>query len=198
MIYLIDYENTGDKIFENMNLLNKNDKLIIFFSEPSSKMSFATHIVLENSKIEREYINVKVGGKNALDFQLSTYVGYLISEDATREYCIISKDAGFDAVCRFWKERNIKIKRQAEFLQKGGSAKAEKVKASGGTDKDSSDSLIELQKSYKKDAQTVLTIVAQNTSKQAINNALVKTYGSDKAGKIYKVIKPYIKNKSGK
>ena len=41
--------------------------------------------------------------KNALDFQLSTYLGYLIHEAKDSYFYIISKDNGFKHVVDFWK-----------------------------------------------------------------------------------------------
>ena len=48
------------------------------------------------------------------------------------------------------------------------------------------------------DLQTVLDFVSSGKSKQAVNNLLVKQYGSKKAGELYKKIKPLLKEKKGK
>ncbi len=49
-----------------------------------------------------------------------------------------------------------------------------------------------------KDWKAILEYITQCKTKQEVNNALVKNYGSEKAGKLYKKIKPLLKNKKGK
>ena len=47
-------------------------------------------------------------GKQALDIQLASYLGYLIgTEPADTEYYIISKDKGYRNVQSFWPDRRI-------------------------------------------------------------------------------------------
>ena len=56
------------------------------------------------------------GGKaNALDFQLSTYLGACVQKHPEKKYYIISKDSGYDYVCDFWKNTNVYVKRIARF-----------------------------------------------------------------------------------
>ena len=47
------------------------------------------------------------GTKNALDFQLSSYLGYIIreNEDKPYNYYIVSKDKGFECIINFWKKK---------------------------------------------------------------------------------------------
>ena len=44
----------------------------------------------------------------------------------------------------------------------------------------------------------VMNCIRNGKSKQTINNLLVKQYGSEKAGELYKKIKPLLKEKKGK
>ena len=50
-------------------------------------------------------------GKNGLDFQLVSYLGYLLKTASKSNYVIVSNDCGFDAVVRFWQERGMSVSR---------------------------------------------------------------------------------------
>lgn len=50
---------------------------------------------------------------NALDFQLCSYLGYLIRGGSKSSYCILTNDKGFDAAVSFWAEKGIKIYRHS-------------------------------------------------------------------------------------
>ncbi len=187
MVYLIDYENVGDNVFSHINTLSEEDKIVVFYNANTSKLSFTSHRLLEKSVINREYISINTGTKNALDFQLATYLGYLIANDNKTEYCIVSKDNGFDVICNFWKSRGAKVTRSNEIaVEKPKSQeKSKKVK-------------LELETAlsgFSNDSKGITTIINESKSKQEINNKLVKKYGSEKAGKIYKIIKPFFVNK---
>ncbi len=63
------------------------------------------HQCICNSKANFRYYEITAGGKNALDFQLSTFLGFLISKNPEESFYIISKDRGFQRVIGFWEER---------------------------------------------------------------------------------------------
>ncbi|MBD4634368.1 hypothetical protein GUG51_27715, partial [Xanthomonas citri pv. citri] len=52
---------------------------------------------------------VEVGTKNALDFQLATYLGYMIAKDKEQEYFLVTKDNGFNILCSYWSKQDVKI-----------------------------------------------------------------------------------------
>lgn len=60
------------------------------------------HQKVLTSKADIEYFKVNVGGKNALDFQLSTLLGYLVAKDTYTNIFVISNDRGFDFLHDFW------------------------------------------------------------------------------------------------
>ena len=76
--YFIDYENTHS--LNGINELTKEDSVIIFYSDNANSLSFDIHQEILKCEAYIEYKLVKVGTPNALDFQLSTYLGYLIKE----------------------------------------------------------------------------------------------------------------------
>ncbi|WP_028505119.1 PIN domain-containing protein [Ruminococcus sp. FC2018] len=101
-IYLVDFENVKSKGLEGVDKLSETDSVIIFFSENSDTLSFEMHQKVLSSKADIEYFKVSVGGKNALDFQLSTLLGYMVAKETYSHIFVISNDKGFDFLHAFW------------------------------------------------------------------------------------------------
>ena len=102
--YLIDYENVSKDGLNGVTRLTENDRVIIFYSERADRMTFGLHRRLNATKATIEYKKVEVGGHNALDFQLATYLGFLIAENSKEEYCVVSNDRGFEYLTGFWRK----------------------------------------------------------------------------------------------
>ena len=100
--YLVDFENVKSKGLVGIDRLTSDDHVIIFYSENSDTISFEMHCMVMQAKAEVDYMKVRVGGKNALDFQLSTLLGYLVAEGDNSHIFIISNDRGFDKLHDFW------------------------------------------------------------------------------------------------
>ena len=101
-IYLIDFENVKSKGLTGIDSLTEYDRVIIFYSENADTINFEMHQKVLISKAEVEYFKVHVGGKNALDFQLSTLLGYLVSKNYYSHIFVISNDKSFDFLHDFW------------------------------------------------------------------------------------------------
>lgn len=106
-VYLIDFENVTSAGISGIQRLTKEDKVYIFYTVNASNMSFAAHMNLLSSPAEVIYYNVTSGGKNALDFQLASFLGYLISKGEDKDFYIISNDKGYDHVKNFWERSGI-------------------------------------------------------------------------------------------
>ncbi|MCH5185300.1 MAG: hypothetical protein J1F64_04155 [Oscillospiraceae bacterium] len=289
--FLIDYENVTSDGLAGIELLGRDDETVIFYSDKADKITFDIYEKMKKSKSEITMRKVNVGSKNALDFQLASYLGYLIGMNNSDIYFVISKDQGFSVLKDFWEEANILfmpdissaidyLKRtDTESVQVGKNTAAYTNNAPVNNDisnnslsleltqvlkstvtvsteltsivklvdtvnssqmdrctgcrkvsdylkenyaSEKAKTIYNLVKVFIKDEKTVPnsemarvlknvaasgTEIAQiieivNTSKanvnkshkcQAVNNALCKKYGSEKAGKIYKLVKPYIK-----
>lgn len=92
MIYLIDFENVHSDGLKGIEQLGKKDKCYIFYSEHAGVLTFNMHKRITESKADIFYVEAQVGMKNALDFQLVSYLGYMIREAPEEDYCIISND----------------------------------------------------------------------------------------------------------
>ena len=184
--YLIDYENTGENGLDGIENLDSRGRVIIFYSENADKMSFDLHQMLQECSASIEFKKITTGKKNALDFQLATYLGYLMAKAEGGNFYIVSKDLGYEVLLEFWKGRHLRL---IEMISAG--APKEEGKPGGLEEK------LQMAIPEEKDWKAILEYITQCKTKQEVNNALVKNYGSEKAGKLYKKIKPLMKNKKG-
>ena len=205
--YLIDFENL--KNINGCDTLLENDTIVFFYSKNANTLSFELHIELSECKANKEYIKAESGGKNALDFQLSTYVGYLIAKNPNEEIYIISKDAGFQNVLSFWKQKGKGVLKLRKNIVE---ADCETIDS---TEKSSENALKTTKQEHKETIETVLKNNASKLgitqeqqkkiieifngfkTKSAINNNMNKYFrDSEKVSAINKVLKPFFKDKS--
>lgn len=115
--FLIDYENTKLSVNDDLVKCSEGDKVIVFFSNccKNISMDIVEDIIKKGASFS--CIEIKQGTKNALDFQLSSYLGFIIGsgcEDAN--IYIVSKDKGYDCLCDFWQNLyNMKVERIARM-----------------------------------------------------------------------------------
>ncbi len=108
-IYLIDFENVASEGLSGITYLAPEDQVIIFYSNNSNRLSMKMHILIGKSVCQLDYFEATVGGKNALDHQISTWLGYLVGTNAAqRNYYIVSKDMGYRFVASFWTSSPLK------------------------------------------------------------------------------------------
>lgn len=112
--YLIDFENVKSRGMEGVELLTEEDTVCIFYSDNADSMTFDLHQKLNETKAQIIYHKVAVGTKNALDFQLATYLGYLICEQQKEgihpNYFIVTKDNGFTSLMVYWKAQGVPVR----------------------------------------------------------------------------------------
>ncbi|MCI8270341.1 MAG: hypothetical protein HFG55_11925 [Lachnospiraceae bacterium] len=181
--YLIDYENTGEYGLNGLSELDSKDQVVIFYSENADKMSFDLHRKLQECHAVVEFRKITTGKKNALDFQLAAYLGYLMAKEENSRFCIVSKDLGYEVLLEFWKDKNIKL------IDTISTETKKTVKERG-----------ELEENLRQVipgeiVELILPCIGSGKSKLLVNNLLVKKYGSKKAGELYKRIKPFLKEK---
>ena len=105
--YLLDYENVNASGLDGIGELTSDCRIVLFYTKNSSKIDLGVFNMLRSMKAEMSIIEVH-HGKQALDIQLASYLGYLIgTEPADTEYYIISKDKGYRNVQSFWPDRRI-------------------------------------------------------------------------------------------
>lgn len=124
--FLVDSENVNDNWLMLFDMADEDDEIVVFYTKKSPHMSYMSVIRL----MENNSINVRFEecyeGTNALDFQLVSYMGYLMggggacsenecdaasAETGADEYIIMSNDTGYDPAVRFWKDKGYAVRR---------------------------------------------------------------------------------------
>lgn len=100
-LFLIDYENVNAAGLQGIGQLTAQDRVILFYSQSANTLSFDIMDEMLAANIMPERVCIAQSGKNALDFQLVTFLGYLIAKNKADEYYIISRDAGYTAAAAF-------------------------------------------------------------------------------------------------
>ena len=111
VIYIVDYENVKDDGLDAIQQIKKEDKVIIFYSGNTPKISIDTARELLCRKLDVQMLKAITGHKDSLDHQLASYLGMLMTNDRENDFCIITGDTAFDDVRSFWKKRGYKVYR---------------------------------------------------------------------------------------
>ena len=85
-IFLVDYENVSASGLDGLEKLTEEDVVYIFYTENADRLTFDAHRRLLESRAAVRYYKVESGTKNALDFQLVSFLGYLIRENGGSAY----------------------------------------------------------------------------------------------------------------
>jgi len=187
-IYLIDYENVGKQGLAGLEGLTKNDWVILFYSQNADSVSFDLFHKLTSCAAKLDYYKADVGTKNALDFQLTTYLGYLIAKNPEASFYVVTKDTGYKVLLNFWAKHATEVTIVADLSSRTNIIKQEAEM----------ETKIRQLFPDKKEADKIIKIVKSLKTKNGINNALVKQFPSDKnkkASEIYAKIKPLLANK---
>lgn len=112
-IYLVDTENVGNVWINLLQTTTKEDKIIVFYTDKSAKISLEDFDKITKSKTFVAAEKCYNGISNALDFQLSSTLGYYIKESPGAKFVIFSKDTGYDVVVQYWKDCGITVSRNA-------------------------------------------------------------------------------------
>ncbi len=179
-IFLIDYENVSSAGLDGLETRAEQDRVCIFYTENADRLTFDAHRRLMESGAQVSYHKVESGSKNALDFQLSSYLGYLIHGAPEESYYIISKDSGFDSVLRFWTKESIRVERMPNLDVEHTSQANDELRQK----------LLELLDDG--EVAVVFEMIQKYKTKQGLNNALIKQFENKKTSESYRIIKPYI------
>ena len=200
--YLVDYENVRHSGFVGMEKLTSNAKLVIFYTTKSDSMPFSLFNALSSTHAELILHEVECGGQNALDFQLASYLGYILGTEPDADCHIISGDKGFEFVRSFWKQQGKKVKLTINIagdVQQSEPKVAQKVTPQPvqvTSEFDNAVKPLNLSQSDKDKLKHIFnTHKTGDTSKrkQAISNEITKVFGNKKNKQYYQAIKPLIK-----
>ena len=133
-VYLIDTENVRTIWTLILSRLKKNDKVYVFHTDNSGSLNYEESNLAKKYGDQVEYIRCFTG-KNGLDFQLVSFLGYLIHDNPSANYLIISNDTGFDSVAAFWQKRGSNVMRKSAKQVQGEKKVAEEPVAKAEKDK---------------------------------------------------------------
>lgn len=189
-VYLVDFENVRSTGLIGVENLNSDDKVIIFYSKNADSLTFDAHKLLNESQAKIETFMISKGGKNALDFQLSTYLGYLVMENKYQNIVIISNDKGFGFVTLFWEENKEKCKADI-FLNTSINAHQENKPFVEDSEDEMTKNVQSLvgDKCEKRDVPLLVEIINKSKNKQELHQMLCKKLGAETGRNIYVEIK---------
>lgn len=199
--FLIDYENVNSAGIKNIPGIEYGDTVIVFYSQNCKNVTLDVFNNIEKLNLKFSSKKVNAGTKNALDFQLSSFLGYLISEEKEKsKYHIVTNDNGYEAVAKFWSAENydvdcIKINTQEKAV---APAKATAKKAKKEKLPVTMASFDEVKQCIgkKNDPKAVTEIFNRCQTKREIQSELARYFGdSNKANKIHQKLKPLYKKK---
>jgi len=201
--FLVDFENVRTDGIKDLKGVQEGDAMVVFYSENCKNITLDVLDSIIALKLKYSSFKVKVGTKNALDFQLTSYLGYLIGQSGIdTNYYIVSDDKGFEVVADFWKEQGISVRcislKEPVAVPKKETTNEPKKKKSKVSSKDLA-TLDEIKTLIGKDNEPteVLKIFNQYKTKVSINNGLVKHFkDTKKVSEIYKKLKPLLKAKN--
>ena len=118
--YFIDYENVHADGFIGIENLGENDTICVMYTEQSKAFSLELVEKITRQRVKLESYKAGTGAKNSLDFQLASYLGYMIAKSEGTGDCfyIVSRDTGFNHLVDFWAARGASVTRIANFEAK--------------------------------------------------------------------------------
>lgn len=205
--FLVDFENVRTDGIKDLKGVQEGDSMVVFYSENCKSITLDVLDSIIALKLKYSSFKVKVGTKNALDFQLASYLGYLIGQNGIdTNYYIVSNDKGFEVVVDFWKEQGISVScislKELVAVPKKETTKETKKTEPKKKSKVSSKDLATLDEiitliGKDNEPTEVLKIFNQYKTKQAICNGMAKHFkDSKRASEIYKKLKPLLKSKN--
>lgn len=216
--YLVDTENIGSTWKVLLPDKQTKDQIILFYTENSPNISYTDLQDIIKYPDSFELIKCNTG-RNGLDFQLVSYLGFLLKSSPKTDYIILSNDSGYDPACTFWSEKGYSVSRvnmnslapsasQTTTKKAKPTVKLHTVKTKN-TDKNKvkeaskpktittilSSCLPDTYAKQKNLVNEIAAIITQNdvSQLQPMHSAFVAKYGDKEGTVLYKAVKPFFK-----
>ena len=196
--YLIDYENVKTSGLDGITKLTEEDVVVIFYTDNANTLTFGLHRRLNESKAQIRFQKVAAGTKNALDFQMASYLGYAVHENLGKEvtYYLVSNDQGFSVLQLYWNRQKIDVRMAANLGRQQLEEMPEKH-----SHEDELEKKLAVLLPDKSQVPVVAKIIRDCETRQEINGELNRIYRpgpNDKTvSEINKAIKSLIAGKPG-
>lgn len=191
--FLIDYENVHTGGLTGLEELSKSDTVYVFYSENADSLTFEVMQSFSRCRAKTKYIKVGTDGQNALDFQLSSFVGYLIGKDSDARCYIVSLDKGYTNVLYFWSG----MEKHVSLIPNIAAYKNARIKRS-----DILCALEPLEQLSEEEKALVTDIVWERVRagspqighiRVTINNALMRQFGNERTKEIFNALRVIIR-----
>jgi hypothetical protein len=110
-IYFIDTENQGAMYLKDLSTLTSSDLVICMSTEFSPKFTYSQVGQFMESKAKFKFLDCISGTPNALDFQVSSLLGFYLREykNEKSEFIILSQDTGYYPLVQFWQNEGYNV-----------------------------------------------------------------------------------------
>lgn len=222
--FFVDYENVKENGLNGIMKLSEEDCVKIYYSNNAEKMTFGLHRRITVSKAHFDYMKVQMPIKNAIDCQILNDMKDLIKQDRSVECVIVSEDKDYDKAIAEHTARNLKVKKVSEICKLGdigteSMTKKNEIKAQSNlikkpkmnqsSAKKISDEKREAQirslfgrvfkeRMYVEKKEEIIQVLIDATTKQQVNNGLLKLYSNETVSKMIKALQPLTKNMPGR
>lgn len=109
--YLIDTENVACRWAQFAEKAGTDDVFILFYSKNVGAVSMKLFGPACLRGIRFSFVECHVG-PSAMDFQMATELGRLVTLHPDDGYVVVSGDTGFDVVVKYWLARGVRISRE--------------------------------------------------------------------------------------
>lgn len=111
-IHLVDSENVNASWSDILDD-DPDTETLVLYTDNTPKISYDDMKDIMTHDTGLRLIKVDAGekGRNALDFQLVSLMGFLIATHPDYSFMIISADSGYDPVVGYWKEKGYDVRR---------------------------------------------------------------------------------------
>ena len=97
-VFLMDYENTAVRGLYGISELGYGDKVVVFCSNENIQKALMDLLrIYEERRVEIRVHLLKKRAVNALDFMITTYLGFEVSVNEEKEIFVISADKGYES-----------------------------------------------------------------------------------------------------
>lgn len=187
--FFVDYENVNHEGLNGITKLTDKDCVIIYYSENAKTMTFDLHRRINESKANFEYIKIDILIKNAIDCKILFDIKEISKSNKEAEFLIVSKDGDYDKTISHLVSQGYNVRRIVEVSKL---VKKEEELIRSFFEKNIKETI------YIEKKEEIIDIILKSNSKLQINNELMKYFSSEVVSRLYKKIKPLIKDLPGK
>lgn len=116
--FLADTENIADRWYNTALNAEPGDVVLLFYSDSGKRLqSFDIFVQASLQGVNFRFIKCYNKRDNALDFQLTVYLGILYASHPDDRFVIMSQDEGFDSAVLFLRDLGADVWRFAPSVQ---------------------------------------------------------------------------------